>query len=80
MPFLVRRLERVGDLPGDRDRVVQREPGGFRSLGSRGLRRDVDGRRVPKPFRERVALDELEDQKPDAVRLLESVDARRCCG
>ena len=74
MPFLVRGLERFGDLASHRDRVVQREPGSKRRLGKRGLRRDGEGRWVPKPFRQCVALDEFEDQESDAVCLLEAVD------
>ena len=59
-PLLVRRFERVGDLPGDRQRFVERE------------------RAACDPVGERRPLDQLEDQRVDAVRLFEAVDRSRC--
>ena len=49
-------------------------PAAYAGRGNGGVRRRRCGRRAPKPFRQRVALDELEDQEPDAVCLLEAVD------
>src|SRR5262249_21426185 len=53
---LVRRFERVGDLPRHRQRVS----GGDRST------RD--------PLRQILALDELHDERPDALLIFEAVD------
>ena len=55
-PFVVRGLERLGDLPRDRQRLAQRQ-----SCTVRGRCVDVGDR-----SRERLALDELENQEPDA--------------
>ena len=53
---LVRRLERLGDLPRDLERLVDRQ------------------RSPRQPLRQRLAVDELQDQRLDAARLLEAVD------
>ena len=55
-PLRVGRFERVGNLPGDRQRFIERERSGCDTVG------------------ERRALDQLEDQRVGAVRLLEAED------
>ena len=55
--LLVRRFERVGDLPRDGQRLADRRCGP-----------------VAMPIGERVAVDELEDQRGRAVHVLEAVD------
>jgi len=56
--LLVRRLERLGDLFRDGERLVNRD----------GAMREAVG--------QRQALDELHDQRGDAIRLLEAIDRR----
>ena len=55
-PLLVRRLERAGDVPGERQGLLERD---------RSRRETV---------LERRPLDELEDERVNAVRLLEPED------
>jgi hypothetical protein len=54
--LLVSRLQRLGDLTGDRKRLIERH----------GRASDVLGQRLP--------VNELHDQRRDAVRFLQSVD------
>ena len=60
MPLLVRGLERLGDLPGDGERLVERH------------------RPARDALRERLALDELHDERVTAADFLEAVDRARC--
>ena len=62
--LLVRGLERVGNLPRDRQRLGDRR-GRVHAAGSAATR---------DPLRERLALDQLEDQAAHAVRLFDAVD------
>ena len=64
MPFVVGDFERLGDLPRDVQHAIEWQ--------SRVLR--VRTRRLRERVRERVALDELENQEANAVRFLEAVD------
>ena len=56
MPLLVRGLERLGHLPGERERLVERQRAVADALGER------------RPF------DELDDQRANAIGLLDAVD------
>ena len=57
-PLLVRRFERLGDLPRDRQRLVERN------------------RAARDPLRQVLALDELHDERGDALGFFESIDRR----
>ena len=57
-------FEGLGDLPRDGQRVIERQ--------ARVLR--VRTRRLRELVRERLALDEFENQEANAVRFLEAVD------
>ena len=55
-PFLVRGLERLGDLACDRERLGNRQRSALQAIG------------------QRRSLDQLEDQRRDAVGFFETVD------
>src|SRR5262245_59868783 len=57
-PFLVRGLERLGDLPGDIESLLDRQTG--LACGN--------------PLRERLALDEFEHERAYAVALLDAMN------
>ena len=54
--LLVRRFQRVGDLPRDGQRLTDRDVPPFEPIG------------------ERVAVDELEDERGRAIQVLDAVD------
>ena len=62
-PFFVSDIESHGDLPRDAQRVANRQ------AGTGALARDI------REFvREGLAVHELENQEPKAVRFLEAID------
>src|SRR5262245_57406944 len=63
-PFFVSDIETGGDLPRDAQSLAKRQAGTAGALA----------RRFREFVRERVAVHELENQNPKAVRVLEAVD------